>query len=401
MSPQLVKNSAWIIGGKLVIFSLSFAFITGLANLVPADVAGSYNYVLSLLTIVSLFTLPGMGTALIRAVARGKEGTIYSMMRLRLLWGMMGSVIAVTIGIYYLFQGVPQLGYAFLIAAPFVPLTDTFNELTYYFFQGRKQFNKSTLFAIVVQTSFSLPTLGVLFLTDNLVVIIAVFFACQALAGYAIFKTIRPENNLIDDESIKFGFHLTAMGILRTIANNIDRVIVWHMLGPVTVATYTFAMTPMMKLDQLIPIDALALPELSRTPESPTMKKVIIKKVLLLFTLFIPVVIFGIFITPFVFGILFAKFPQSAQLFQILLATLVLAPIGLMRTSFTAWNKRKSLYIIETISPIVRISAMVTGGLVGGIVGLVCGIAASRTFDAMMIIGLFSMNTSRGHEPLL
>ena len=87
---QLATNSFWIIFGKILIFIMGFAFITGMANLAPKEVVGSYNYILSVLTIVSITTLPGMNTALIRAIARGYEGSLRSMMRLKLLFGSIG-----------------------------------------------------------------------------------------------------------------------------------------------------------------------------------------------------------------------------------------------------------------------------------------------------------------------
>lgn len=387
-------NGGSLIGGKIVLFALSFGFITALANLVPESIVGSYQYLLSVLTIASITTLPGMYSALVRAVSRGNEGTLRRMMHLKLKFGMIGSLIAIAIGIYYLWQGNTVLGSAFLISAPFVPLTDTFSEMAFAFFQGRKRFGTSILLGIMCYAIFFVPALIVMLVTDNLIILAAVFFASQAIAGLVAYATARPTDDLIDESSVRFGFHLTAVGILRTIANNIDRVIVWNLLGPIAAATYTFAATPMTKVEQLVPIDALALPDLSRMPESATTKKLILRKMGLLFILVIPTVIVGIILTPVVFGILFPKFPESIPLFQILLITLVIAPLGMMRTSFTAWSKKKSLYAIETISPIVRIGCMIIGGLWGGLMGLVLGIAASRLFDGIMIAGLFTISSS-------
>lgn len=389
MSPQLVKNTAWIIGGKLVIFTLSFAFITGLANLVPRDVVGSYNYLISLFAIASIFTLPGMGSALVRSVSRGHEGTLTRIMRLRLSWGTIGSIIALGIGIYYLIQGVPQLGYAFIISAPFVPLTDTLNELAYGFFQGRKNFKKSILLAVLVQAGFSLPTLAILFFTSNLLVIVLVFFGSQAIAGFLVYTNIHPHNDTVDTESIKLGFHLTIMNVLRTIANNVDKIIVWHILGPTSVAIYTFAITPMSKLEQLIPIEMLALPELSNQHLTLALRRKLFIRMLLLMLGLIPCIIFGIILAPKVFALLFPAFPESVALFQLLIMGIIFTPFLLLKTGFTAWGKKKELYTIETLAPTIRIILIFTLGLTFGIHGIIGAIILSKICEGIIIAVLF------------
>lgn len=385
----IAKNTTFIICGKIVTFALSFAFITGLANLTSKELAGSYAYVISILAITSITTLPGMATALTRSVARGHEGSIFPMMRLRIIWGSIGSFITALIGLFYFAKDAPILGWVFILAALLVSMTDTWSYLAFAFFQGKKEFKKSISLEVIYQALFSLPTLGILFITHNLIIIVISLLIFQTIAGILIYKTVHPANTSTDPESIKFGFHLTAIGALRTIAMNIDRVIIWHILGPVVVAIYTFASTPFNKLEQLVPIDMIALPDLSNKKLTLELRRTLFKRMLLLMLLVVPVIIIGIILTPFVFKILFPTFPESIPLFQLLLTCLIFTPFTLLKTGFTAWNKKRELYITETLSPIVRITLMIIFGYTWGIYGIIGAIALSRLIEGIIISILF------------
>ena len=390
MSPQLLRNSAWVIGGKIVIFGISFAFITALANIAPTEVAGSFQYIMATLAIVSIFTLPGMNTALVRAVSRNFEGSIRSMMRMRLTFGLIGSTIGIVIGCWYLSINQTLLGYAFLLSSLFVPFTDTWSEMTYSFFQGRKQFGKAILLALLCQFLFSIPSIIILTQSNNLIIVAGSFFLFQALAGYFVYLFVKPINLIKDHESEKLGFHLTTIGALRTIATNIDRVIVFQLLGPLSVAIYTFAAIPIMKLEQLIPIEMLALPDLTNQVLTLELRKKLFIRMLLLLLVIIPVIIVGVILTPFVFGILFPKFPESIPLFQVLMTGLIFSPFLLLKTGFTAWGRKRELYISETFSQLSRIVLMVIFGYLFGIYGIIAGIILSKLLESMMIAFLFA-----------
>lgn len=386
---ETLRNGLWIVSGKVSIFILGFAFITGMGNLVPKDIIGSYTYVMSILSILGITTLIGMNQALVRAVSRGYEGSIRSMMRLKLIFGSLGSLLSLIIGIYYLWVGIPMLGYTFLVAAPFVPMTDTWSEMAYAFFQGRKDFKKSILLAFLCQALFSLPSLAVLFFTHNLIIICGSFFIFQAIGGIIVYTMVHPKNTLDDPESRIIGFHLTASSIPRIISQSVDVLIVWQLLGPLAVAVYTFAITPFNKLEQLLPFEQLTLPDLSRIIPTREIRTRLFLKVLLMAAFMIPIILIGILISPYFFSIIFPKFPDSVVLFQILLVILITKPFTVFKTSFTAWSNNKELYISEIIFSLIKIISLVVFGLLYGIQGIVIGAVIARCIEAIMLSVLF------------
>ena len=74
----LFHGGFWLTVGQVVTTLSVLALGIVFANVLPKDVYGTYKYLLAIAGIFSLFTLPGMNVALIRAVARGFGGSYYS-----------------------------------------------------------------------------------------------------------------------------------------------------------------------------------------------------------------------------------------------------------------------------------------------------------------------------------
>src|SRR5437868_5720048 len=82
----LIKGGSWLgvnqILSSLIAFALSLAF----ANLLAPGTYGVYKFILSVATILTIPTLPGIDAAVNRAVARKFEGTMIVGMKTKLRW---------------------------------------------------------------------------------------------------------------------------------------------------------------------------------------------------------------------------------------------------------------------------------------------------------------------------
>ncbi len=385
----MARNGSSVIIGKIVIFLIAFCFISGLANFAGKDTVGNYTYITSVLAIVSIATLPGMPSALMRAIARGKEGSLAGMTRHRLVVGLFGSVAALVIGAWYMLYGDRTIGISFLVAAPFVPLTDTMSDMAFAYWQGRKRITKSMVVSVAYQALFTVPSLVLLFLTRNLPLIVAGILFFQFVAGYLVYRRIRPTNAERDAESERFGFHLSLMNVLRTINKNVDTIVVWYMFGPIFLATYTFAITPANKIDQLVPIEQVTLPLLTQKTYSPRLKRSILKKMGVLFLIELPFFLALYLLAPFAYHLLFPKFPESVPLFRALILAPFCAPFLLLKTSFTAWHMQGELYAIEIISLLAKVVLIIVLGIAFGAWGLVAGVVGSRVIESAATLLLF------------
>ena len=387
------KNSAWIISGKLLVFLLSFGFITFFANVASKETLGSYNYITSILAIVSIATLPGMNTAIVRASARSNDGSLVSIARKKFFYGLIGSFISLAISAWYFLHGNHILGYAFAIAAPLVPVTDTVSDLAFAYWIGKGAYKKSAVLSVWYQIGFSIPSFSLLFLTDNLLIIIFGVLSFQALSGFSVYRTIRIQNTIRDIESERFGFHLTVMSAFRIINIHSDKLLVWYLFGPVSLAIYTLALIPITKLEQLIPIEQLTLPQLSTKPISAYPAARFLKRMLILFLLLLIPVIVLFILSPYLYNFLFPDFKESIPLFRILLLTLLLTPIYILRSALTAWKMQKKLYLTEVLSPVFKIILCLVGGFFFGVAGVAIGVVVSRCLDSVVTYGVYRYTT--------
>lgn len=384
------KNGAFVIAGKTVSFLASFVVVSVLARYVPRDVAGSYNYIISTLTIISLATLPGMNNALVRAVAQGHAGSVIPLLKKRLTWGMIGSVVCLGVGIVSWLQGHSTLGIAFFIAAPFVPLTDTFSNFAFSFWQGKKRFGWSALSHTAYYVGLAALSIPVLILSDNLVIIVTGVMIAQTIMGFTVFNAIKKSAvGSFDSRSARLGMHLTVMQSMRIIASNVDRIIVWNFIGPAATAIYTFAATPVLKAWQMIPIGTVSLPHLAQHEFTQTVKKQILHKTFLLFLITIPAAAIIIIVAPFIYTIFFPLYPESVKYFQILIVPIALSPAMLLKIALTAFHKTKSLYISEVITPIIKIVLMIILVIPFGLTGIAGAVVIGSCLDFTILFILF------------
>lgn len=397
---QMLRDGFVTTSGRAFSFLASFAVFVVLGAFVPRDVIGAYNYIMATLAIISLTTLPGMNNALVRAVAKGYSGTLKAMIRTRLKSGLVGTALSVAMGLYFLLTGQTIIGFAFLVASPFVPLTDTFSNLAISYWQGKKRFVTSSATTIVYYTSLAILSILFILISDNLIILVAGILFAQAITGLAVYtKAHHDANDKEDSESISYGKHLTYMLIVRTISTNVDRIITWFMFGPIATAVYTFAATPVLKAFQLIPIGIVTLPHLSEQEFDEQTKKNTLRRMFHLFLFTLPATAILIILAPFIYKIFFPLYPDSVIHFQWLIAPIALCPMFLLKSALTANKKTLSLYIIDIAVPSIKIAGMLffasQFGLIGIAYGSVVGFVTEFFLTTALFLREFRMKATR------
>lgn len=387
---ESTSNMLYVTLGRSVSFLASLAVVMVMAAHVPRDVVGSYNFLMATLSIISLFTLPGMNTALVRAVAQGHEGSVWPMLRIRLRWGTLGAFATALIGGGFLLTGNYPLGWAFIISAPFVPFTDTFSTFAMNYWQGKKRFGFSALVTAAYFVALAFTSIPILLFSDNLVIIVAGIACAHVIVGALVFETIRRRTTGSESpDSLSLGFHLTAMQVLRTVSENLDRIFVWWLLGPIATAIHTFAATPVMKAFQLLPIGTITLPHLSAHLHTYELKRSILQKTGLLFLFTVPTAALGIAIAPFAYSIAFPNYPESVVYFQIMFTCIAFAPVGLLRAALLAFKKTRALYMSEIGTHTAKFVALLGLGIPFGLMGIAWSAPLIGAFEFVLLLTLF------------
>jgi len=390
----VAKGGFWLVLGKVGIFLISLATITAFANWLPKETFGAYRYIVSIIAILSIFSLPGMNTALVRAIAKGADKMLLICAKIKFKWALIGTGICLVISFWYFFHQNFILGTSLLIGALFLPFYTTFPIFT-AFWHGKTRFDLQSKYLILLRLASVLVLIPIIFLTDNLILIILAYVASYVFFSAILFKiTLKKvkcplsNNALVEKETLSYGKHLTLMQVAGALGDNIDKVIIWQFLGPVPVAIYSFAQLPISRIHELIPIGHLAFPKLSEK-NIKEIKEGLFKKFLKLFWISIPFALFSILIAPYIYKFLFPAYLESIPYFQVLALTLIFLPFGLLGTSLVTEMRKKELYLISYAIPVLQIILFLVLIPFYQIWGIIYAILISQIFGALLTLYFF------------
>src|SRR3989344_3716746 len=117
-----LKGGSVLTLNNLISTAISFTLAIFFARLLPKEVYGTYSYILAWVSVLGIFALPGMDTAVIQSVSRGFESSLVLGLKKKIRYGTLGTLAALIIGGYYLYNGDQTLATIFFISAVFIPL---------------------------------------------------------------------------------------------------------------------------------------------------------------------------------------------------------------------------------------------------------------------------------------
>lgn len=388
------KGGFWLTTGQ--IFSALSAFLLSIAfaNLLPLETYGNYKYVLSLAGILSIPTLAGMNTALAQAVASGSNGSFIPAVRARIKWGLLGALASFLLAGYYFYQDNSILTISFLIAAIFLPFMDSFNSYEAVLI-GKKLFQTNTKYSIILKLLATIITIMVLFLTDNIFIIIFSYFIIYTFLRFLFLQiTIQriKLNDKIDLATISYGKHLSLMGIIEIIVSQLDKILVFNYLGAIELGIYSFAIAMPEQIKGLLKnIQALALPKFAQSINKETRKTILIKMLkLALFTL--PITVIYIISAPYIFKIFFPQYLNSVFYSQLFSISLVTISTSLPLAYLQAHQAQKQLYQLNAISPIIQMIILFISIYFFGLIGIISARILNRFINLFIVVLLLEKN---------
>lgn len=388
----LSRGGFWLIAGHIVSVLSGLLLSIAFANLLPVETYGVYKYILSLIGLLSIPTLAGVTTALTQAVAKNFEGTLMPAIKVRIKWGLLGGLASLILSGYYYFNGNYALTISFLITGVFLPFMDPLNTYVSYL-SGKKLFKTATKYNLITQTAIALITISVLYLTNNLFLIIFTYFASRTLINSILLKftliKYKP-NDQTSDEAIAYGKHLTLMNIIALVAAQLDKILVWHYLGAAQLAVYAFALAPIDQINGgiLKNLATLAFPKLADS-DSETIKKTFpgkINKFLLIMT---AGAIVYIVLAPFLYKIFFPQYLASVIYSQFMAITIAILPLSLYNTALTAQAQKKKLYFLSYTVSIIKIMLLFILLPLFGVAGVIGAILGANLYGNFSTIYLF------------
>ena len=386
----LAKGSFWMMVRQIGVSFISFGLAIAFANLLPQETYGAYKYIISVSLLLAITTLSGINTSLTRSVARGYEGSIVPALVTRMRWGIIGSILALFVILYYQVQGNSLLSSIFVIVAIFLPFKSSFSVYQAYW-QGKQRFDVFSKFALLQELFIALSLIVTIWLTSDLLVLVLVYFVAQTGASAFFYVLTRRclYHAARDPEMIHYGKHVSFSGVLFAIANNATDVVIWHLLGPASVAVFAFALRPPQELRRLFTeAFPIALPKFSQQTKQD-IQRTLIPKIGKLYLLLVPCVVGYILIAPFVFDWLFPAYQESVYYSQWLSLSILVAPLSLFGTVFQALGRTKEIYISSILAPLLLVPALVLFVWLYGLFGVIIAWLVTQTIGAFITVYLF------------
>ena len=386
----LAKGWFWTVLSQTILTIATFFLSLVFANFLDPNTYGNYKYIISLTGLLAIFALPGLGTALSQATARGFEGTFYSGFKERLKFASIGSTLALILALYYSFKGNFNLALPLLISAFFLPLWQA-SGLYKALLGGRKLFKFQTEYFSLTTVIYALSMAITLLITKNLFWLVAIYFLSNTFSNFFFYlktkKKFKP-NKKEDKETIRYGKHLSLISIIGTIASQLDRILIFHYLGAAQVAIYSFAIALPEQIRGLLKnTQTLILPKFAPKPVEE-IKKGLPRKLVIFFLISLFTVFFYIILAPPIYKIFFPKYPQSIKYSQVFALSILATPSTLIGTLFKAKAAKRKIYYVTLFSSFTRIILMFLLVLKFGLWGIVWGMVAARILTFLFSLWL-------------
>lgn len=361
-----LRNGCWVVlrqgAGAILGIMLAAVF----ARLASQEAYGKYQFVMSVLGTMSLLAIPGLNNSIVRTVARGYDGDYRKAVKTSWRWSLLGIPCLLALGAYYYLIKDQELGIALMLSSVFFPLFYAPNTWD-SFLQGKQRQDIATKFTVIQLLFNTGITMAAILFKGNS----AIWIVSASLASYsgvniwAYFRSLNLIGNYQSEgDAIQYGFRLTKLQVLLTVAENADKLLVGILLSPTVLAAYNVAsMIPIKLRSAVKPLaSSLLFPKMSR--HEGTLVSLIHQKKKLLyfglavslflgaayFFLVVPInrILFGTgyrdyytYSLYFVFSVLLVMplsilgyYNQAKRYYRVLLATHVLFPIAQIAIDF-------------------------------------------------------------------
>lgn len=392
----LAKGGFWLFMLQFVSAGASLILSVVLARTIPKETFGTYKYIISIAGLLSAFTLTGLGTAVTQAIANGKDGTLKWAYRTNIKWSFGFVALSIIGAVYYYFNDNTTLSLSLVFIALFIPITNS-SSLYSSYYNAKKRFKE---FGILGSLRFIIPTISLIvtaFSTNNPLIIVFVYFLSNAIAAYIIYRiTIQREHVSSESEhsgTLTYSKHLSSMSVIGIVADNLDKVIIFQLVGSAELAMYTFATAiPTQIKGVLKNVYTLAFPKFA-VKENALIKKILPGAILRFTSVTIVIVLTYIVFAPFIFKILFPEYTNAIIYSQVFALSLLFYSSVLVSAGLQSKGMVSALYKINTYNSLVKIILVIGLAYFYGVWGVIFSRVASEAISLASSYYFFSKDT--------
>ena len=382
-----VFNSVLIRFGIRILNFFTFIIIV---NSLDESNAGNYFFLISILNLFSISALSGFQDTLIRSVARKKSQFIRHSAKYNFLGSVFGSFILFVL--YFVYKNeTNQISLGILALAIFNPFIHGLISWKSYLL-GKEEFIKFTSLEFLNSALVNTTILIFIFFFDaDFLKMIIIYILYPSIINVVktilirkiIFKSKKGSKKY--KKEINFSFKASFIDIFPTFAKEIDRLVIYSLVGPAAIVTLnTISKVPEIIKDFFKMVVRYFYPRLSiQKKYTRNLRKLFFY---VDFINILLIIIFGLLIYPILFKLLFnEKFYEYILYSQILLFTIVLANNVILKNFFFKSQLDIKSYSVSLIFPsVIKIFLSIILIIKFGLTGAVISIVLYRIFNTIL-----------------
>lgn len=389
----LIRGGFWSMAGQGTAALIAFIFAVVVGHVLPKETYGEYKYILSVVAVLTTFSMTGIGAAVFQSVARGFDGALREGFWANIRWSFVIFIGAFASAAYYYIRGNETLAFGILLGGSLTPFLTSANLVSTYL-AAKKDFRRQHVYFDGIENLVPYALLLITILsTRNAAVIAGVYFASNtAITFYLYWRTVRiyrPDASKRDPEMLSYGKHLSAMGILSGIAGNLDQILLFHYVGAAELAVYTFARAiPDQSKGPLKSFDLMLQTNFANR-DSREIRDGMRNKVFWIAIVSILAIGLYIVLAPYVFKLFFPKYVDAVRFSQIYALSFLGVPFTPLSSYLTAKKRVREQYVSGVSTAFFRIGALFVGAYYWGLLGVAAAQVVTRAYGTWIVYVLY------------
>ncbi|MGE0793602.1 MAG: lipopolysaccharide biosynthesis protein [Candidatus Woesearchaeota archaeon] len=385
-----VKGGFWL--GLDQGFNLFKYFILSIlfANFLTKEVYGQYSFVMGIVAIASIFTLPNLIPAVVQSISKGKDGIYLKAVHKSMLFSLLGSLFMLGASIFCQFTGREYGSLIFLFLVFLFPFYYSSSYFTSVLI-GKEKFKKMAVLNVIFSV-VSLVLIGlVVYVKQELFWIILATVVVKILVhGYYSFVFVRDElrNDKFDEKSLEFGMKTNLSQVLLTFSGYLETLLIPFFLGFESLAIYAIiTLIPNQVKISFNSLSPLFLPKLSKKESS---RKELMGHTLKIILIAVVCIIGYVLVSPFVFKWFYFPYYNYVWLSMLFSLSLIILPYNFLVANIQAKLDVKKINRLNFFNA-VFLSVCVLIGLQFGLFGLVI---SRIVYRSLILISTIKFNYS-------
>lgn len=214
------------------------------ARLASQSFYGQYIFVISIVSFLSLISMPGVRTTIFRSVSKGNDRFYLDATKFSVRWSLLGIPLLIVLGLYFYSVKSPAVGASIIVASIFFPLIYSLQNWK-NLLKAKEKFRTFVLYESSISISNALLIIGLLLTgSQSLLTIMIAYFAVTALLNtYYFLKSLNCISR--DGSEIKWkreSYEYTLLNFTSYSFSKVDRILIGLFLPFSQVAIYNIAM---------------------------------------------------------------------------------------------------------------------------------------------------------------